>query len=187
MNNSEPKLGQLIDPTAQRDAIHVAIVPLKAGCDLWRAGKIKLKYGSTDIALPADYDVKEAIGIVDPFLDQYEVKEGQWFWGILTPGTVTGMRHQWEHPKFDAVQTTSNEHEQWLHDFCDRWNFDYDELISAGVGTDKWRYVTARGNDLHSRHELGSDYDEFWMHLEALTGKKFDTDHREGMGWSCSC
>jgi len=185
---SEAKLGQLIDEAAERDAIHIAIVPLIAGDYLRPAEKIKLKYGSTEIALSAEYDEKRAIGIVDPFLPGYEVEKGKRFYGCLFPGTVTGMRHHWQHPLFDnRPKVELNEHEVWLKNFCDQWNFDYDQLIDAGVGTGEWRYVVANGVDLHSRGELGSDYEEFWTHLEGLTGKTFDNEHREGMGWSCTC
>lgn len=27
----------------------------------------------------------------------------------------------------------------------------------------------------------------FWLHLEGFTGKVFSEDHREKMGWSCTC
>lgn len=187
----EARLGHLIedDQSAARDAIHVAIVPLIAGTRLGIGAKFKLKFGTTDVALPADYDEANAIGIVDPFLSGYEVEEGQRFYGVLFPGTVTGMRHHWEHPAFIEKKVEVNEHELWLRNFCDEWNFDYDQLIAAGVGSidPDWRYATARGIDLHNRDELGEDYELFWFHLEKLTGQQFDKDHRDGMGWSCTC
>lgn len=190
---SEPKIGKLIDDVnAQRDAVHVAIIPLIAGEELRIGSKIKLKFGSTDIALDASYNAEDAIGIVDPFLDSekaYYIEKGQRFYGFLFPGTVTGMRHHWQHPKFENIQVPQNEHEAWLRDFCDRWNFDYHELIRAAIGLDdpEWRYVVAQGRDLHTREELGEDYDLFWHHFEALAGEKFDDDHKKAMQWSCSC
>ena len=187
----EAKLGKIIgeNEDAQRDAIHIAVVPLIAGEDLYTGGKIKLKFGSAEIALKADYNKDEAIGIVDPFLNEYRVKKGERFYGVLFPGTVTGMRHHWQHPKFENLPVAVNEHEQWLREFCDEWNFNYDELVLAAIGDadPDFRYVTAQGVDLHSREELGADHDLFWEHLEALLGQKFDEEHREGMGWSCSC
>jgi hypothetical protein len=185
---NEAKLGQLPDENApERDAIHVAVVRLIAGEDLRPGCKFKLKFNSTDVALRADYNENETVGIVDPFLSGWSIRKGQLFYGLLFPGTVTGMRHHWSHPVFDAPKIAVDEHEQWIREFAEKWNFDYDELISNALSTADWRYVTAQGIDIHSRDELGEDHDLFWSHLEAMMGRKFDENHRDGMNWSCSC
>lgn len=191
---SDVTLGKLIDSTQQRDAIHIAVVPLIAGDILHRGSKFRLAFGTTDTALPGDYNDKgkanDAIGIVDPFLDEWQVKKGQRFWGVLFPGTVTGMRHEWQHPSFASVSQPRDDHERWLREFCDKWNFDFDELIEAGVGTadPEWRYATARGQDLHSASELDAGEETlFWDHMEGYTGQSFDDGHREKMMWSCTC
>lgn len=188
------RLGKLIDDekNPKKDAIHVAIIPLIAGQELYRGHKIKLKFNTLDVALDAEYDDENAFGIVDPFLSDYYVPEGKKFYGLLFPGTVTGMRHEWQHPLFNQNQIKQdlNEHEAWIRDFCDRWNFDYDELISAATSENKdpyGRYVVARGRDLHYKDELGEDHDAFWEHLAGLTGKVYNKDHKDGMGWSCTC
>ena len=192
------KLGSIIHHVgAERDAIHIAVVPLIAGESLSRGQHFRLAFGVTDTALPGDYNDKSeangAIGIVDPFLKGWCVEKGQRFWGLLFPGTVTGMRHHWKHPAFENVVTPRDDHEKWLREFCDKWNFDFDQLIEAGVGdgdyeSDYDRYVVARGVDLHNADELDAGEESlFWSHLEAYTGKVFDDAHRKGMGWSCTC
>lgn len=190
------KIGQLIEGSAQRDAIHVAVVPLVAGETLYRGTRVRLKSGSLEVVLKGDYN-EDAIGIVDPFLsDDYcwRLEKGQRFWCFLFPGSVTGMRHEWQHPAFMNVRPPGSMDEEWLREFADRWNFDWDELIQAATcardpNAEEWEgpYVTARGVDLHSAGELGEDHDLFWEHLEGYTGQKFDQAHREGMGWSCTC
>ena len=52
---------------------------------------------------------------------------------------------------------------------------------------DDWNYIVAQGVDLHSKEELGKDFEEFWFHLEALTGKRFSEEHKNEEMWSCSC
>ncbi len=90
---NEAKLGQLIDSTAMRDAIHVAIVPVTAPCDLEPGTHVD------STGYPAGYVDLGAVGIVDPYLRR-TVKKGERFWLCLYPGTVTGMRHHWTHPAF---------------------------------------------------------------------------------------
>lgn len=196
--SNELGLGKLItDPDAERDATHVAVIPMIAGERWMQPGdKIKLKYGTVDVALRANHyydDSQKIVAVVDPFL-QDGPEEGQRFWAFLFPGTVTGMRHLWRHPAFTETEIPkpATEHEAWIRDFCDRWNFDYGDLIGAALKTTKYhddydRYVVARGRDCHSAEDLGEDNDLFWMHLEGLMNRKFDHEHREGMGWSCSC
>src|SRR5437660_1538914 len=112
---TQKRIGTILDETAERDAIHIAVAPLIAGEDLWKRGEVGLKYGTRDVAVSKQsvYDL-HPIGIVDPFLKEV-VRKGQRFYCFLFPNTVTGMRHHWQHPAFDAplVQPKS-EHEQWL-------------------------------------------------------------------------
>jgi hypothetical protein len=188
------KLGEIITGRAERDAVHIAVIPLVASDDRLYAGqKVKLAFGSLELALSAAYNEDEAIGIVDPFLRRNygEVKKGEQFWCFLFPGSVTGMRHHWQHPAFVNVPTASNEHEQWIRRWAEEWNFNYDELIEAAITPGKFedygRVVVARGIDLHSVDELNGDDVLFWEHLEAMTGETYSQSHRDGLGWSCSC
>ena len=176
-----------------RDAVHVAVVKLIAGDNRLHPGsKFKLAHGSNKIALSASYNEGDFVGIANPYVtDNFRhIEKGTEFWGMLIPGLVNGMVHKWKCPIFDDRQESENEHSQWIREFCDRWNFDYNELIENSTSDIKEEYeawIVARGIDLHSKGDLGEDHDLFWVHLEALTGKKFNKDHREKFGWSCSC
>lgn len=196
MSDIHKLLGKLIDRDAyergeiQRDCIHIAVVPLIAGDDrLSRGREFQLAYGTTNIALAADADYGHPIhGIVDPFLrisqNRWRIDEGEIFWGFLLPGTVTGMRHHWHHPAFDELPTAGPA-ETWLRSFAQRWNFDYNEMISTGLqGEDN---ICAMGRDLHGAGELGDDLELFWKHLSDLVDRQFDDAHKESVGWTCSC
>ncbi len=186
----EAELGKLITKTdASRDCVHIAIVPLIAGEQIWRGEFIKLAYGTANVALKAETAYgDDVIGVADPYLSQYRIEKGQRFYGFLTPGTVTGMTHRWQHPAFDNPPQPKDEHEKWLREFCDKWNFRFDDLIQAGVSENEGDYVTAHGRDIHSRRDFDDGEEtEFWMHLEAFTGREFSEEHRARERWSCSC
>lgn len=80
----------------QRDAIHLAVVQVQAGfSEVLRPGQhIGLEDG---LAYGAGRTKK--IGIVDPFI-QGAITEGDTFWLVLYPRTITGLRHVWSHPDF---------------------------------------------------------------------------------------
>ena len=172
---SDVELGKMITTPQERDAIHVACVPLIAGEDLYAGQRFRLRYGHNDVAMCADYNDDDAIGIIDPFLGNNDrIREGDEVWGLLFPNTVTGMRHEWQHPAFENVEKTDNDHELWIRNFCERWHFSFNELIDAAISPSRnedWRYVVAHGIDLHSPGELGADHDLFWHHLEGYTGQ----------------
>lgn len=106
------ELGKLIDGTQKKDAIHVAIYPVLATEDLLQGQAIKMVYGGTYQVKAADDD--KGIGIVDPFLSD-PVRQGQWFYMVLYPNTVTGLRHDWDHP---AIAHERNDEDYDYDDGC---------------------------------------------------------------------
>lgn len=95
-----PEPGKLLsDDDRQRDAIHVALAPATAATRLTPGEHVGLvRADDAELAGPTDNN----IGIVDPFLAA-EVEPGQRFWLFLYPNSVTGLRHIWTHPTFNAV------------------------------------------------------------------------------------
>lgn len=200
-------LGKILEgadrDNAQRDAIHIAIMPCMAYSHLAGGEKVCMVTRVTSTPnsgnlverpSPAFPDSK-IIGIVDPYLDDgVMIKPGDYVWVLLLPNTITGLRHEWTHPDLDtttAEEVNVEESTNWLQAFAGRWGFDYEEMLYTGTleggGNDYGDYITARGVDLHSEGELGADLALFWQHLEIVSNKTFDTEHRARIGWSCSC
>ena len=84
------------EPTSehQRDAIHVAVVPVVASARLYPGQRVAVT-GKGEAGPGPDH-----VGIVDPFLETV-VEERVRFWLYLFPNSISGMRHHWQHPKFD--------------------------------------------------------------------------------------
>lgn len=201
----QPRTGVKLDPhnIPPRDAIHVAIMPVIVGesCFLTAGSRFRLKPGTSDVALNADYNGRskdtgshsDAVGVIDPFLPPHNhLKQGDVVYGFLFPQSITGMRHHWKHPLIDEpapgvekLDEPTEDHEAWLRSFASSYNMDYDEMIEAAQTGD---YILARGHDLHGESDLADgELYNFWRHIEGLTKREFDEKHRSEVTWTCTC
>lgn len=87
-------LGTIITDAEKRDAIHIAVEPVRAGEDLARGQFVVIIEGVAWAAIEG-----KALGMVDPWLSE-GVKAGEWFWFVLKPRLIRSLRHEWEHPAF---------------------------------------------------------------------------------------
>ena len=176
----ETKLGNLIEGEQHRDAIHVAVIPMKAN-ELLRPGQRVGLIG--DGAGPSD----KCVGIVDPFLTDV-VAKGATFWLLLLPDTVTGMRHHWEHPEFKTATTDNPAAKEaarlWILEQCEPLGCDFDELTDPRSRLLTGDYMVTYQNEDARDHWYGIE-EEFWKQLEIYSGIK--TEEKDRGGFSCSC
>lgn len=192
MKEQFANIGKVNAAGLERDAVHIAVLPVTCAQDYLGAGQwVKLVYGTNDQVVRAEkcYGIDRTIGVIDPFLSETtSLKKGDRVLVFLQPGTITGLRHQWSHPLVDEIVPAANESEKWLREFADKWNMNYSTMIQEAQVKGGQGYTVAMGIDLHDRDELESgDEERFWYHLEKLTGFKADDKHKAEFGWSCSC
>jgi hypothetical protein len=180
----DTKIGTLIDETAQRDAIHIAIAPVLVHNEFCDPGEHVGFLTNGNVSTTAN----KKIGIIDPFLKD-PVRKGQRCYLFLYPQTVTGMKHHWSHPDFpdkndQRPHVPNSKSEQWLRDFAanaEGMGLPYDELMSAAK-----EFVNSGG--MGGGYCFGSDmnystnWPEFWTHFEAVTGLS-----GEGGFFRCAC
>ena len=177
MNNTQNKIGKILTNETQRDAIHIAVLPVISDEKLYPCQRIGLINGK------ASQNAKH-IGIVDPFLSMI-VFPGQQFYMFMYPNTITNMRHHWEHPSVNEPTISMKiEAEKWLRKFAEEWNMDFQIMIEDAQSGE---YLVARDADIHSWNEIDDGGVEFWHQLEIYTNCEFSTSHREKVGFSCSC
>lgn len=191
------KLGVLLDATAQRDAVHIAVAPVIAAETLYPGQHVGFVEGSTETIAPIaegarGFQNKPALGIVDPFLTT-RVLKGERCWMFLYPQTITSLRHQWTHPAFAAAAepplTGKAESERWLREFINGADCpSYEAVIATAIGEigskDQWdpgEYLHFNGQDAH-----GEIPPEFWDHVEIVTGRAIPKDKRAAR-FSCGC
>jgi hypothetical protein len=199
-------LGSIIDDTAGRDAIHLAVEPIIAGEILYAGQHIGIVDRHDGVRVASTKATKK-LGIVDPFI-QGPVPEGSRFWFVVYPRQITSLRHVWSHPNFPegdvviadkkkvseiihnnpdktTIATYNEIHEkhiseEWIRNYAIRIPLDYNVLMNGAH--DYQRY----GNYLSFGSLLEGEYlpDEFWDHYEMVTGEKVDS---RGNFFSCSC
>lgn len=188
----EPRLGQIIEGPARRDAIHIAVFPATA-CERLSPGE------HVGFPNPGDPEkvgkCEKPLGVVDPFLAR-DVEAGERFWLFLYPKSVTGLRHAWEHPAFpssderggipesaDLGSARYDAARKWLLDLCEGREEDEsaDSACLVGVRT----LIRLGAAALHSHrlrradHEFHSIPDEAWdSSLVLETGSDFDLCYR---------
>lgn len=173
----KPEVGKLIGGIAEKDAIHVAIAPVRAHGRVLpgeRVGFIGDSVGG---------GAEEIIGIADPFLHG-PVEEGQSFWMFLFPNTVTSMRHEWEHPAFAVVTRPerSVKSQEWIREYAERCGLSYRDLMAGAEEYLNSGEYLCRGELLDGVYTA----DEFWDHFTAVTGRVVTEDDRVSF-FTCSC
>lgn len=186
-------LGTIIDETAGRDAIHLAAEPAVAGQDLFPGDHI----GRLSDGRWGHLDRANCVGIVDPFLPS-KVREGQWFWLVVYPRTITSLRHVWEHPAFpqSAIEAPPADEravaEKWLRDYAAEIDEGFGTLIDAArhfVDTGDYFYGAATNDDgfvYHGKFEGESTHPDFWAHFQVYTGQIVPADKQHSF-FTCSC
>lgn len=172
MTDTLDLLGGLIEPGAQRDAVHIAVAPVQADEPLTPGDHIGFMYDGDKVLVGTG--AKVLLGIVDPYLRE-PVNPYDRFFMFLYPQTITSLRHQWEHPAF-----AESDAEKWLRAFAAENGADYDDMVEGAKNAEGYCFGDTSGPEQ-------ANTDEFWTKVEAVTGKKFDEDHRERTHFRCAC
>ena len=193
MNDTQSKIGKLLEPGEQRDAIHVAVLLVIAGHELGPGEHVGLVPATTALmAMPggvitaistrAGLPAERLIGIVDPFLPE-PVKHGDRFFLFLYPNTVTDMRHHWAHPALETLPAVNKAVSvKWINEYAQEIDEDPEVLIQAGKDyIQSGEYLSDGG-----KYEGVCLKNEFWDHFEVITGIKVQVPARQSF-FTCSC
>lgn len=126
MINKKNELGKNPDDIGAKDAIHVAIVAVRAG-SLVRPGQ---RCGMNEFGEAIPHD--KGVGVADPFL-RSNLMTGQTFWLLLNQDAVPNVRHVWEHPQFVgcSVPTRDVQRNKYLAEYAEHLGVTYEQLMDA--------------------------------------------------------
>lgn len=124
MINKKNLLGKEPYDLGDKDAIHVAIVAVRAGLPIRPGQRCKLnEYGE---AVPGD-----GPGVADPFLMK-TILCGQSFWLLMGQAEIPNVVHVWEHPdiKFDKP-TREAIRNKYIERYAEQYGVTYLQLMEA--------------------------------------------------------
>ncbi len=176
------KLGQLITEPQERDAIHMAVAPVTVA-HRTAAGR---HVGIDPDGKASEY-VNPYVGIIDPFLSE-AVPFGGRCWLVLYPGTIAGLRHEWDHPAFKAGTISHKAHatksHEWIAEHAATLGLTADVLMeNAETWLEGEDYTVQRGSE---RWRDNFNPLEFWHHYEVVTGNVVPADKKQSF-YCCSC
>lgn len=109
-----------------KDAIHVAIVSVRAGESMAPGQHFTMQDGE---AVPAN--PKDSVGVVSPFL-RSNVMRGDAFWGLLKMDEIESVKHVWDHPQFSfEVPKTEPSRNKYIESYSEEFGVTYEELMEA--------------------------------------------------------
>ncbi len=178
------KIGHIITEPQQKDAIHMAVTPVILGD--------KRAFPGDHVGILSDGRVSAnttTIGVIDPFLKS-SIREGDQVWLFLYPGSITALRHEWEHPAFkkdgSAVAPEDLEKtlaKQRIEAEAASAGLSYDDLMFAARDYRDHDEYLCQGSRWDG-HDM-NDAEQFWQDFKLVTGEELPK-HLGGF-FSCSC
>lgn len=125
MINKKNLLGKSPMDLGDKDAIHVAIVAVRAGSLITPGQRCGLNEHRE--AVPNE----KGVGVADPFLKD-NITIGQSFWLLLSQDQVPNVQHVWEHPAIDFTPPTREVvKNRWLQQHAEKLGVTYEQLMEA--------------------------------------------------------
>lgn len=167
------QLGKLVDDWAQRDAVHIAVVPLVAKHELRPGQRVGVSDGMACGQPPH-------LGVVDPYLST-PVSKGERFFVFLNPGSITSLRHNWTHPDFPDNSKEQEAAQAWMDAYAAGIGVSTGELMWNAINFLRTGEYWNEGDKFEGMHVP----EGFWIIFEKLTGTK--VENKKGSFFSCSC
>lgn len=127
MINKKNVLGKTPDEAGIKDAVHVAIVSVRAGCCIKPGSRIKLN--DSNEAIP---DQRNGIMIADPFgKHEKNFTTGEFFWALMDQAEIPNVRHVWDHPSVsDFVPIRPVVQNKYIKECAAKLQISYEQLMT---------------------------------------------------------
>jgi hypothetical protein len=173
MINKKNLLGKTPDELGTKDAIHVAIVAVRAGSAIKPGQRCKMNEHRE--AVPDS----EGEGVADPFVKD-AIATGQSFWLLLNQDAVPNVQHVWEHPTIDfAPPAREVKRNRAIEQTAKAFGVTYEQVLEAAdkVVSGKYGYDEAPYPGTLTAEEFRKvkwDHWDFWSEWADETFYEFE-------------
>jgi hypothetical protein len=126
MINKKALLNREPEEAGIKDAVHVAIVSLRAGKPI-RPGEY-IKLNADREAVPSSK--KDSFGLASPFIDKH-IGTGDLFWGLLHLNELRTVYHHWDHDLSFEPPAVPVKRNKWLLKYADQLKISYEDFMKA--------------------------------------------------------
>ena len=174
MINKKNLLGKRPDELGTKDAIHTAIVAVRAGEAIEPGQRCSLNKFNEAI-----HDNHRSVGVADPFLKS-TILRGQSFWLLLCQDEVPNVRHVWEHPTVDFSPPTREATKNGIiDDVAKALGVTYEQIMEAADSVVKHdRPLLYPGTLTTEQYEEALDTEvemyDFWSEWSSETLHEFE-------------
>jgi hypothetical protein len=168
-----------------RDAIHLAVEPVRAGERLKPNDDIGIKGG---LAFKARDGVPKR-GKADPFITA-DIMPGDVIWLVIYPRQIKSLRHVWEHPAFptetviaDLPDPKAATAKAVIEQQADDMGITYGDIMSYAEDYVRYGSYAVDGGRWEG---MGIDGEKFWESWAILNPGRDVPEHKASF-FSCSC
>lgn len=173
MINKKNLLGKTPETLGVKDAIHTAIVSVRAGGPIKPGQRCGM---NKDREAVADND---GCGVADPFLKK-PITTGDSFWMLLNQDAVPNVQHVWDHPDVDfSPPTREVKRNRAIEETAKAFAVTYEQLMEAAQnvydnGGDPVEYPGILTPEQFEDVEW--DYYDFWSEWSEETCNEFENE-----------
>jgi hypothetical protein len=173
MMNKKNLLGRTPTALGMKDALHVAVVSLRAAYNLSVGSRISLNEHGEAVC---NGDEKDTFGIVNPYR-KTDVVRGEWFWCMMDFGDIPKVKHVWDHPTVSFEPPTREvELNETLNSYAKDLGITYQQLmdITAKV-VDSWEAQPYPKDGTKTEEEVDAvEMWDFWYEWQEETDYEFE-------------
>jgi hypothetical protein len=161
MINKKNVLGKPPEELGDKDAIHVAIVSVRAAKAIQPGQRCSLNADRE--AIPND-DKKTYVGVADPFRNR-PILRGESFWLVLKQDAVDNVQHTWEHPEVDfTAPTVEVKKNKVIQATAESYKVSYEDAMAAAAYVAEHNKPARYHGTLESLESVTDDFDryDFW-------------------------
>lgn len=181
MINKKNFLGSAPVELGVKDALHVAIVSMRAATSLQSGQRVKVNEFGEVVGIDGK---RGGIGVVDPFRKEEHISRGEYVWICMLPDQVGTVMHTWDHETLDLdVPTREAKKNEYLQRCADDFGVSYKELLDA-CSRRVYDDVTVphpRGWSVEKVEEQNDHFDwyDLWYEWVEETGYEFYNEGTE--------